>query len=273
MGFGNAKPAIAMLATSFAGRWSGQLLACAKLPVRASGRNIRQVSLVLSLSLLSACASQQHEIIETASIPLNDFNIIRPKIPLILEDSHLGPYELPVDTSCDHINAYVAVLDQALGPDVDAPRVDLDESLWERGTDTVGDYSSDALERAVRGLIPFRSWIRLLSGAESHSELLDRTIASGVIRRAYLKGLRQALSCPMPPVVKPQLVYGLIADLTAKSAARELAEQAAKEEADKRDEKKSEKSRCWRTARWVGLCDNTEDSSIAASSTSQGLTD
>lgn len=268
MRFGNRPAAGFVPAASVKGVWPGRLVSDALFHPLTAGHKLWHLSCLLSLSLLSACASQKSELIETASIPLNDFNIIRPKIPLILEDSHLGPYELPVNTSCDYLNSYVAALDQALGPDVDAPKEEMDESLWERGTETVEDYSTDALERAVRGLIPFRSWIRLLSGAESHSALIDRTVASGVVRRAYLKGLRQALSCPMPPVVRPELVDSLIADLAAKAAAREQAEEAAKEA------EKNRESRCRRSDRRAGLCGDTDGNTVVDSATTQqDLTD
>jgi hypothetical protein len=48
--------------------------------------------------------------------------------------------------------------------------------------------------------------VRKLSGAERYSREVAAAIAAGTIRRAFLKGMRQAAGCPAaarPPVVIP----------------------------------------------------------------------
>lgn len=47
-------------------------------------------------------------------------------------------------------------------------------------------------------MIPFRGWVRKLTGAERYSRKVSAAIAAGAIRRAYLKGLGQAAGCEAP---------------------------------------------------------------------------
>nr|QQZ48666.1 hypothetical protein JKL49_14210 [Phenylobacterium glaciei] len=42
---------------------------------------------------------------------------------------------------------------------------------------------------AASDLIPFRGWVRRLSGAQRHDSLVTAAINAGAVRRAYLKGL------------------------------------------------------------------------------------
>ena len=52
-----------------------------------------------------------------------------------------------------------------------------------------------ALQRTAEGVIPFRGWIRKLSGAERHSRQVAAAITAGGVRRAFLKGVRASRSC------------------------------------------------------------------------------
>jgi hypothetical protein len=62
--------------------------------------------------------------------------------------------------------------------------------------------ATDAVISAVRdsstGLLPFRSWIRRLTGANKHAKAVIAAISAGAVRRAYLKGLGQAQGCGHP---------------------------------------------------------------------------
>ncbi len=44
--------------------------------------------------------------------------------------------------------------------------------------------------------MPFRGWIRRLSGAERHARDVAAAIAAGTARRAFLKGVGQGRICP-----------------------------------------------------------------------------
>ena len=126
--------------------------------------------------------------------PLRDLNVMRTKIPPILLRSLEDPYARPPrGWKCPALAALVRPLDGALGPDIDRVPAG-DENLLERGRTTAlgaaADFASDA--------IPFRGWVRKLSGAEGHDRLVQSAIVAGNVRRAYLKGLGEARGCPPP---------------------------------------------------------------------------
>jgi len=56
------------------------------------------------------------------------------------------------------------------------------------------------LRSTTEGLVPFRGWVRKLSGAERYSKQVQAAIAAGAARRAFLKGLMAAKACA-PAVV------------------------------------------------------------------------
>ena len=61
-----------------------------------------------------------------------------------------------------------------------------------------GGAAVGALRGAAEGVVPFRGWVRKLSGAERYSKDVAAAIAAGTIRRAFLKGLGQAAGCTAP---------------------------------------------------------------------------
>ena len=126
--------------------------------------------------------------------PLRDLNVMKTKIPPILLKTLEDPYARPPrGWKCSTLATLIRPLDAALGPDLDqvAPG---DENLLERGKSTAlgaaADFASDA--------IPFRGWVRKLTGAESHDKLVLSAIVAGDVRRAYLKGLGEARGCAQP---------------------------------------------------------------------------
>lgn len=137
-----------------------------------------------------------------AITPLSDLNVVQEEIPEALLRAAKGPYAVPDSLTCEPIQAEIDALDAALGADLDKPRTANSRSLLDRGTDMAENASVSAVRRTVEGLVPFRSWLRKLTGAEKHSQQMGSSIMSGGIRRAYLKGMRQGLGCPVPaPVV------------------------------------------------------------------------
>jgi len=128
--------------------------------------------------------------------PLHDVNLVRTKIPDTLLDAIDAPYARPRPMTCPEIAAEVAPLDDALGPDLDKPATAENPSLLQRGGSLGHDTAADALRGTVEGLIPYRAWVRRLTGAERHDRLVAAAIAAGAVRRAYLKGLGLTLHCP-----------------------------------------------------------------------------
>ncbi len=177
--------------------------------------NSRQVLLLATLALgIAGCASSERpsssvevpasnrtagqRIATAPATPLSDLNLVRAAIPAVLVEARKDPYAVPADPSCTSLAAQVLALDQALGPDLDTPASASNPGLIERGGDVAADAAAGAVQGAVEGVVPFRSWVRGLSGAERHAREVAAAIAAGAVRRAYLKGLGQMRECAAP---------------------------------------------------------------------------
>ncbi|MDT7838235.1 hypothetical protein [Aquabacterium sp. OR-4] len=152
------------------------------------------------LASLAGCASAPPatRIENAATTPLVDLNLLQQVIPEVLQAARKAPYGPPDAGGCAALQAEINALDEALGPDLDAPASDTRPGLIERGSSLAGDAAVGALQRTAEGLVPFRGWVRKLSGAEQRSRAVAAAIAAGGVRRAFLKGLRQAQACPQP---------------------------------------------------------------------------
>ena len=135
-----------------------------------------------------------------ASAPLRDMNLLRTKIPPVLLEAMADAYARPpgAKITCDTLIAMVAPLDLALGEDLDRKPADGNEDLMDRGKRMAGAAALGAMASAAQDLIPMRGWVRKLSGAEKHDQLVQSAIASGAVRRAYLKGLGESRGCNPP---------------------------------------------------------------------------
>lgn len=179
----------------------------------------------LAILALAACAQPQpqpiHEyakpasksdaqILEAATTPLSDLNIVRAEIPATLVAALSGPYARPANASCDGIAAEVRALDAVLGADLDTPVTPINpnliphtlDALVQQGAELASETAMGAAVGAVRGaaagIVPYRSWVRKLSGAERYSREVAAAIAAGGVRRSYLKGFGQASGCALP---------------------------------------------------------------------------
>jgi len=169
----------------------------------------------VALPLLAACASGSEpppQKIQTtsdankdglsgaAAAPLRDMNVLRTKIPPVLLEAMADPYARPPGKkiSCDTLIMLVASLDLALGEDVDRRPPEDNEDLMDRGKRMAASSAFGAMASAAQDLIPMRGWVRKLSGAEKHDTLVQHAMASGAIRRAYLKGLGESRGCNPP---------------------------------------------------------------------------
>lgn len=156
----------------------------------------RQLPVLLTLAL-SACASHKpSRAVDAAATPLNDLNLIHSeKIPRVLVEAQKQPYAVPSDPSCAALEAEVRGLDEVLGPDLDAPASASNPGLIERGSSAAGNAAVGAVRRSAEGVVPFRAWVRKLSGAERYSKQVAAAIAAGTVRRAFLKGLSVSKEC------------------------------------------------------------------------------
>ena len=139
-----------------------------------------------------------NRVAEAVTSPLADFNVLRTQVAASLTKAMQDPYAAPTDMGCTTLAQEVQLLDTALGPDVDAPPTKNNPDLIEQGGVAVQDAAIGAIKGAAEGIIPFRNWVRKLSGAEAHSREVADAVAAGIVRRAYLKGLGQAQSCGVP---------------------------------------------------------------------------
>jgi hypothetical protein len=128
-----------------------------------------------------------------AAAPLRDVNLLRTKIPDVLLRAMADPYARPPRPTCASITALILPLNGALGADLDEPPVDEDD-LMERGRESALGFMAGA----ASGVIPFRGWVRQLSGAERHDKIVTAAITAGAVRRAYLKGLGESRGCNPP---------------------------------------------------------------------------
>jgi hypothetical protein len=135
---------------------------------------------------------------QAAATPFTDLNLVRAEIPEVLKAAQRDPYGSPADQTCPGLSTAVQALDAALGADLDTPSTAANPSLIERGSNAASNAATGALRGAAEGVIPFRGWVRKLSGAEKYSREVAAAIAAGTIRRAYLKGVGKASGCLAP---------------------------------------------------------------------------
>jgi hypothetical protein len=157
---------------------------------------MKRILFALWTLALAACAATKPSAIEdAATTPLRDLNIVRASIPPLLSEAQKHPYLVPTDLGCEALAVDVRALDELLGPDLDAPVSESNPRLIERASKTVDDAAAGALQHTAEGVVPFRGWVRQLSGAERYSKKVASAIAAGAVRRGFLRGLRAARGC------------------------------------------------------------------------------
>lgn len=163
-------------------------------------------ALVLSVSL-AACASgrtadTRRGVADAAYTPLRDVGLMRPEIPLLLRNLQY-PYSTATLSDCAAVSREIAQLDGVLGPESYQPGPN--RNVWDRSGDFVEEQVIDAAEGTAQDLIPFRSWVRRISGASRAERDALRAVANGQQRRTFLRGYGASLGCPgMIPPPPPQ---------------------------------------------------------------------
>jgi hypothetical protein len=128
--------------------------------------------------------------------PFNDFNLVRTEIPEKLTQVRDAPYATPMPGGCDDLTAAVEELDKMLGPDLEGGSGAAGKPLISK--EAAERAARDAARDAASSWIPFRGAVRYVTGAERHARALKEATLAGIVRRAYLKGLREALQCAVP---------------------------------------------------------------------------
>lgn len=167
-------------------------------PFAAAAASVLLVGCATNGSINSGVGQVQDGLGGAVAAPLEDVNLRRAEIPPVLLEAAANAYDIRGLDTCAALAREVARLDEALGPDFDDVPQDHDRPLGERGADVAADATLDAVRGAATDLVPFRSWVRRLSGAEQHSRRVQGASTAGRTRRGFLKGLGMARNCPPP---------------------------------------------------------------------------
>ena len=161
-----------------------------------------QLALCFSATLLSACATKwergepnddkSEAVGDALQTPMRDLNLLREDIPEVLHQARKQPYALPDPFECPVIVAEVRALDEVLGEDLDT----------RNAMSRHDNLAMGVLLGSIRGLMPYRSFVRKLTGAEKRDRVAVASFAAGTIRRGYLKGLGESQGCETPATPK-----------------------------------------------------------------------
>jgi hypothetical protein len=135
---------------------------------------------------------------EAAAMPLEDVNLKKTRIPEVLKRAVANPYDPHGAGDCRGIAGEVARLDAALGPDADEVAPPDNRSDMERTADTAHSAAVVVVREGVKSAIPFRGWVRQISGAARQEKQVLEAINAGGVRRGYLKGIGMRLNCAPP---------------------------------------------------------------------------
>jgi hypothetical protein len=169
---------------------------------KLTGKMIAILAVVLTAAgcATGGTANTRRGVTNAAYSPLRDVNMIRPEIPLLLRNLDY-PYSTATLTDCNAIWAEIHNLDAALGPESYQPGPN--RNIWDKGGDFVEQQTVEAAQNTAQDLIPFRSWVRRLSGATAAEREALRAVANGQQRRTFLRGYGASLGCaniiPPPP--------------------------------------------------------------------------
>lgn len=167
-------------------------------------RNVCKALAIVALGVaLASCSSgrtadTRRGVSGAAAIPLRDVGLIRPEIPLLLRNLQY-PYSTATLTDCTAVTREIGQLDAVLGPESYQPGPN--RNIWDRSGDFVEEQTIEAAQDTAEDLIPFRSWVRRISGASRAEREALRAVANGQQRRTFLRGYGASLGCPtiIPP--------------------------------------------------------------------------
>lgn len=167
-------------------------------------RDLGKLMAVAALAVaIGSCATgrtadTRRGVADAAYIPLRDVNMIRPEVPILLRNLQY-PYSTATLTNCNAVGHEIGQLDAVLGPESYQPGPN--RNIWDRSGDFVEEQTIEAAQNTAEDLIPFRSWVRRISGANRAEREALRAVANGQQRRTFLRGYGASLGCPnmIPP--------------------------------------------------------------------------
>lgn len=155
------------------------------------------------VTLAASCASSPEtqrganddSFTHAAATPLRDVGLIRrPEAPEMLRTLNY-PYKTDaLARECAAILAEIGRLDAVLGAESYQPGQE--QHLAARISGQAGDYAVGAVAGAAADLVPYRSFVRRLSGASAADRRVAAAYAMGETRRSFLRGYGVGLDCP-----------------------------------------------------------------------------
>lgn len=168
---------------------------CATLALNASAQNESSVKALEEKDRLDK------KVTKAVISPLSDFNVGNDDIPDILLNAKEQPYSLPENQTCSNLQKEIKDLDNVLGLDIDEVRTKIKLGLMQKGSELAENAAVSSIKRTVQDAIPYRNWVRKLSGAERHERKISSAIAGGKARRAFLKGYSVGAGCNLEPIL------------------------------------------------------------------------
>ncbi|GAM99513.1 hypothetical protein U91I_03167 [alpha proteobacterium U9-1i] len=166
----------------------------------------RELIAVVLVGTIAACSSgrtadTRRGAVEAAQTPFRDLGLVRQDIPLMLRNLQYPYATATLAPGCSALATEIGQLDAILGPESFQPGPS--RNIWDRSGDFAEEQTIDAIQGTAQDLIPFRSWVRRLSGASRAERDALRAFANGQQRRTFLRGYGAALGCPnavpLPP--------------------------------------------------------------------------
>jgi hypothetical protein len=169
---------------------------------------------------------QKDTLRDAVAAPLEDLNLKQTAIPPVLVRAVDSPYDLEGLSRCEEIAGEIGRLDAALGPDLDEARPPDTRSRGKRVADAAYGAGVGEVRRTTEHALPFRGWVRKLTGATKHDKAVRAAIQAGGVRRGYLKGVGMRMNCAPPATPSwfvPAPPSKSVASLTAPSPLERLA--------------------------------------------------
>ena len=135
---------------------------------------------------------------DALTAPLEDLNLKRTDVPDVLVRARASPYAVVGLDHCEAIAGEVGRLDAVLGPDQAEPPPPDSNPPHSKTASQVHAVAVEVAQDRAHALIPFRSWIRKLTGADRNAKELAAAIRAGEVRRGYLKGVGMRMNCAPP---------------------------------------------------------------------------
>lgn len=140
-------------------------------------------------------------IVQAAATPLRDVGLLRPDVPEALKDLNYPYAPTEPRGDCAAVATEIAGMDALLGPESYQP--DEESGIGTRATQAAGNYAVSTVADAAADVLPYRGWVRRLSGASKAERKAAAAYAMGEQRRTFLRGYAAGLGCaielPAPP--------------------------------------------------------------------------